>query len=231
MNVLWLDLFATSFDPAVASVLELAVIPVIEGVRGDLFHYEVKPVLHESDLIYGKYNLPRFVTKYNARNKADRALRILYAGEQPLFHYAISSLSYGLTPPKIRDPKSWLDKSRLSPTSVIDQLFDILNVCEGRWAVAGYNVRYDYEVLVNWVDHVCGAKRTDDLIRKIGYASMLLDTFDLVKWHSFVGRLNLVNKKLETIAQSLGIPMSEGVRSDIEAAFTVAQKLVEKING
>ena len=234
---LYLDFETTSVNPEVASVLELAYLPEVDGFLHDSAECLVQPVIHNDDRLYGNTPILEFIRQYNEQTsrEADELDSFAFDSESaPLFMYTKSNLTYNMPPGTARDPSEWLTNPRREfPEVAIEKFLKHLKSLPGwgRWTMVGYNVMYDYNVLTYWFRRVLGDDRAREELNIFSYNP--LDVYGLVRWFGYGKKMKDVkNQKLTTIADALGIPefKAHTALADIEATYATAKILLAHIN-
>ena len=228
---LFLDLETTGLDPTTANILELAYIPEIGGERLDSREFFVQPIIHSEDKIHGGVPADVFCKEYNKNCSSKDALdSFAFEGGEPLFIYAKSNLTYGLPNGLSRNPEDFISDSRREfPDVVLEKFVNDIRSLPGkkRWTLAGYNVKYDYSVLMNWIERILGIEAAREVTDRFSYVQ--LDVYSLVLWFVKSGRLQTVNNKLSTVSAALGFADFDAhtAKADIEQTYFIAKILIE----
>ena len=239
-KVLWLDVETTSLDTRVASILDLSYMIDIDREISPCQSQLIKPLLHKEDQLYRSTPIIEAVNKYNQAldyTQQDRLWLDLFRfapDEEPLFHYALSILKFNERNGLPYDPEKWLtDKKRTFPKLALKKLVNDLKEAhkvQKHWVLAGYNVKFDREVLLNWSQRVC---IDDYLVLKSLLDNLILDVLDLTRWAKCFNHPKLKdahNLKLTTVSECLGINLNEAhtAKADIMATRNVALTLLNK---
>ena len=234
-KILWADVETLSLDPKIASIRELAYVKEINGKQiGEIQSLKVQPILHLEDMLYGHQDINEFCAEYNRKvgHPADPECLMTFSfeGGDPLFFHSKAALTFNLPPPQIVKPADWLlGKGLVSAHKALMTLIDYLSddTAQGRWILAGHNVRYDYDVLTWWAKRLLGeidAKLLLDQINKY----VFLDTLALSRWFQYSGRLKTDKANLGNVAQELGIDISamHTASADVFASKEIARILL-----
>lgn len=234
-KVLFFDCETLALDSKVASIRELAFIAEVEGVEVGRCSYKIQPIFHADDMLYGHIDINEFCNVYNKKyHKADfdRLLTFGFKKESPLFFYSKSALTFNVEPPYIRNPADWLiEKDLISAKKAL--LFFDENISqfdlEGKWVLAGHNIKYDYNVLSNWVRRLLPKDGADRFLDKFNNF-IFLDTLDLARWMQWSGRLQSQQATLTVIAKELGLPVDNchTAIADVENSYNIAKILLER---
>jgi hypothetical protein len=234
-KVLWLDVESLSLDPKIASIRELSFVAEIEGKQvGEIQSYKVQPVLHMEDKLYGHLDIEDFCRLYNKKfndKDPDRITTFGFDKSNPLFVHSYSALTFNVPPPDILNPSDWLIGSNIVPSvTVIMELITYLTEhstkTKGRWVLAGHNIKYDIDVLINWAMRLLGKEHLllTEHINKFVY----LDTLALSRWMQYSGRLKSDRATLGVVAAELGIETKDmhTARADVFAYKEIARILL-----
>jgi DNA polymerase III epsilon subunit-like protein len=232
---LWLDTETTGLDVQLANILELAYIPEVNGVRHNTRELFVQPIIHFTDMVHGHIDIRQFVDEYNQRRQLSPDNELAYFsldGGEPLFTYTKSALSCGLPAGRAKNPAELvLDPKREFPDVVLQKFIDDLNSFpeKGRWTLIGYNVKFDYDVLTNWIKRIVGKAAAKEILNNFSF--LVLDVLSLTRWFSFAGKLKTENHKLTTIASTLQLAGFDAhtAKADIEETHSVAKVLMNHL--
>jgi len=235
-KVLWLDTETLSLDPKVASIRELSFVAEVGGHQvGEIQSYKVQPILHLEDQIYGHYCIDDFCNEYNKKFHAkdpDRLVTFGFEETTPLFFHSYSALTFNIPAPHVLNPSDWLIGRDILPAyEVLSLLRTYLkenSSTDTKWVLAGHNIKYDLDVLLNWATRILGkneSKMFSDIIHNFVY----LDTLSLSRWMQYSGRLQSTQANLGIVAQELGISTSNShtASADVFMCKEVAKYLLE----
>jgi DNA polymerase III epsilon subunit-like protein len=235
-KVVFLDTETISLDPRIASIREISYVKEIDGEQvGEIQAYKVQPILHMEDKLYGDQDIHEFCRKYNAKvgHPADPDCLVPFGfqGGDPLFFHSKAALTFNLAPPKVLDPADWLlNKELLPPYQVAMKLLDYMNDdhgVQGRWVLAGHNIKYDFEVITWWLKRLLGEDESRYIIDKFN-KFVFLDTLQLARWFQYSGRLQTERANLSAVAEELGLDTSamHTATADVIACRTIARRLL-----
>ena len=238
-KVIWLDVETTSLDQDVASVLELAYIPLLWGEKLETRSYKIQPVLHNEDREH-KGSLKDFILIYNNSLTKREQAKFALAGfsfdpnDDPLFMYSKSVLTFNMTPPDIINPETWLlDHDRIQPIQAIRAFvedIESLNVDHHRWVLAGHNVSFDLGILSCWIKRAADLElqeRFNKLVNKL----YVLDTLEFSRWLGYLGLLDTNRYGLAHLCKIANIPLNAAhtAKADIEANYELFENFVSLI--
>jgi hypothetical protein len=203
----------------------------LNGERHDAREFLVQPIIHSDDKVNGGTPIAEFVETYNRNvSPKEEIAAFAFDGGEPLFIYEKGNLTYGMLDGLARNPAEYLtDQRREFPEVVLEKFLADLRSFpgKGRWTLVGYNVRYDYQVLMYWIERVLGLDAARDVTNMFSYS--LLDAYALVQWFGYAHKLKTKNKKLSTVASALGFAdfAAHTAKADIEETYYVAKILME----
>jgi hypothetical protein len=234
---LWIDCETFSLDPTIASVRELAYVAEINGKQiGEIQSYKVQPVFHKEDLLYGHMGIDEFCKSYNKKfhpMDPDRLVTFGFKENAPLFVHSKAALTFNVPPPQVVNPADWvIGKDLVSAHKALMALIDYLianDSVQGRWVLAGHNVKYDFDVLTYWAKRLLGENESKLLLDKIN-KYIFLDTLSLCRWMQYSGQLTTDKANLGNVAEELGIDTSNmhSALADVYACREIAYRLLKK---
>lgn len=239
-KILWLDTETTSLDPKVANIREMAYVKEVEGKQvGELKSFQVQPILHLEDKLYGHRDIREFCAEYNRQvghpADPDCLTTFQFADGEPLFFHSKAALTFNLTPPDIVNPVTWLiGKEIISASKMLSILLEDLDQhsdVQGRWILAGHNVRFDFEVMVWWIRRLLGDDEAKNVMNYFN-RYVFLDTLALTRWFQYSGLLKTQKANLGAVAAELGIDVAEmhTAFADVFASRSIARFLLRKTN-
>ncbi len=217
-----------SLDPQVASIVEIAYTTDIKGERDEVQSFNVQPVLHMEDNLYGGTCINDFVSTYNKKFKSahDPDCLCVFAPEDtPLFFYAQTALTFNVEPPKIKNPMDWLIGDRLTARQALMNLDAYISKVPSstRWILAGHNIQYDFNVLTYWSRRVLGDADAHVFLNKFNKFKFL-DTLALVRWLQYSGTLLTEKATLSSVAHELGLSTANlhSAKEDLKVCLHLA---------
>jgi hypothetical protein len=211
MNTLWVSVNTTALESAITNIVEMSVIFQVDGEVIDKKHWNIHPILHEEDVIYGVIKDPKmFLLSYAGWQENKSPMYSLEYG--PGFFYNKSTLSY-----LKKSPEELL----LAEQKPKDVLLELLEGLEGRkWSLVGHNAPWIADHLKGW------AQRCDKDAFEALHFEKVIDTQPF--FQVAAAFLPIHGYALKDVAKTFGRSVGLDTQSKLNALFSICKEIIHE---